>query len=358
MKNIVFILIFCVGRLVAQEKPVAEFDQTNHDFGTIKEQDGPVIFDFTFTNTGNQPLIISKVKPSCGCTTPNWSKEPVLPGEKGVVTAQYNPRNRPGAFRKSLTVTTNAEESILRLYINGKVIPAPKTIEEEYSVKLGAIRIKNKTINFGRVTTEKAKEKVITVYNDSDEVLTFNETITGPDFISVKFDPVALNARSKGNLIISYNPDHEDNLGFNSHSINIHTDETSDQKKELHIVASITEYFPPLSDEEKEKSPKLNIEERVFDFGKMKQENAYETEFTIRNTGKSNLNIRKIKSNCGCLIPMLNKYNIKPGKSAKLKMKFNAEGKRGNQIKNVTIYSNDPLDPTQMVTVKGNVIVD
>src|SRR5699024_1959791 len=93
-----------------------------HDFGTLEEGD-PAIAEFTFKNTGNVPIIIQNVHPSCGCTTPYWSKHPVKPGETGVIKAAYGTQGRVGAFNKSITVSSNAGRSVL--FIKGLVKRAP-----------------------------------------------------------------------------------------------------------------------------------------------------------------------------------------------------------------------------------------
>ena len=119
-----------VSKVATAQSPVLTFETTDHDFGTVKEEGGPISHEFVFTNTGKAPVIINNVKASCGCTTPSWTKEPVAPGEKGTIVAQYNPQNRPGAFRKSITVTSNADPSTSVLYIKGNVTPKPKTPQE------------------------------------------------------------------------------------------------------------------------------------------------------------------------------------------------------------------------------------
>ncbi len=353
-----FAILFCANVGVAQDKAIAQFETKTHDFGTINEADGSVIYNFTFTNTGTVPLIISRVKPSCGCTTPNWSREPVMPGEQGLVSAKYNPNNRPGAFRKSLTISSNASERIISLYITGKVLPKVKTLEEKYVVKLGNVRFESKNINFGRMKSQETKEMSIGIYNDSDELIQLSNHVTAPDFIKVSFATPSLKPKEEGKIMIRYDANHDANLGFNSHSILIATDEQIDSQKELHVMASITEFFPELSDEEIANAPTLNIENRIFDFGKIKQGNVYETEFLLTNNGNSALNIRKIKSNCACVTATLDTYDIQSKTTTKLKIRFDTSKRRGSQIKNITIYSNDPNDPTQLVTIKGNVIVE
>lgn len=93
-----------------------------HDFGTIQE--GPTAeHEFEFTNTGKEPIIISNVSASCGCTTPSYSKDPVLPGKKGSVKAIYNTQGRVSPFTKTITITSNAGIKVLT--IKGEVEKAP-----------------------------------------------------------------------------------------------------------------------------------------------------------------------------------------------------------------------------------------
>ena len=89
------------------------FNQEVYDFGSIP-QGIPAEAEFTITNTGKEPLIIQNVKAQCGCTTPYYTKDPIEPSKSGVVKASYNAAN-PGAFNKSVTVTTNGGTSTLRI---------------------------------------------------------------------------------------------------------------------------------------------------------------------------------------------------------------------------------------------------
>ena len=354
MRIFYLLILFLSGYLVsAQEKGKLEFVEETFDFGEVQEAAGPITHQFEFTNTGTTPIIISSVKASCGCTTPGWSKEPVLPGKKGFVKAQYNPTNRPGAFKKSLTITSNGENPREILYIQGKVIPKVKTVEEELREKVGSLRMKNKTVNMGRITTEKEVSRQIDVYNDSDSAFSFTGNFVAPDFIKLSFEPTTLKPKEKGQIQISYNPNFKDNLGFQNHNVKFFTDESVDQDKELNVMATINEYFAPLSQEEKEKAPQLNISNRISDIGKVSINTVKETQFTLTNGGMKSLNIRKVMSNCNCVIAQLQDYDVKPGESTTLTAKFDGQGRRGNQLKTITIYSNDPVAPTQTVSIKA-----
>ena len=104
------------------------FEKKEHDFGTIT-QNVPVIAKYKFKNTGTQPIIISQVKKTCGCTVPKWPEQPILPGEEAVIEAEYNAKS-PGAFNKTITVVSNAEENYIYLRLKGKVITPETTFEE------------------------------------------------------------------------------------------------------------------------------------------------------------------------------------------------------------------------------------
>ena len=109
---------------VSQDGAKIKFDKEVHDYGTIKNgADGTCTFDFT--NTGNQPLIISNAKGSCGCTVPSWPKEPVNPGQTATITVKYDTK-RTGAINKSVTITSNAvNEPTKVIRIKGNVLPKP-----------------------------------------------------------------------------------------------------------------------------------------------------------------------------------------------------------------------------------------
>ncbi len=105
-----------------QKAPKAEFISGEHNFGKIKSSDGAVTCEFTFKNVGDAPLIIQRVSASCGCTSPSYTAEPVLPGKEGQITVKYSAVNNPGAFDKKLTVFTNAPSEVYILTIKGEVI--------------------------------------------------------------------------------------------------------------------------------------------------------------------------------------------------------------------------------------------
>lgn len=114
------LLIVSLGCAFAQGKADLKFDKTTHNFGTFSEKEPVVSCVFTFTNVGNAPLVIHQAIASCGCTVPEYTQEPIMPGKKGTIKITYNGAGKyPGHFKKSITIRTNAKTEIMRLYVEG-----------------------------------------------------------------------------------------------------------------------------------------------------------------------------------------------------------------------------------------------
>lgn len=115
------ILLFLTVIAFAQ-KPIAFCEGSVYNFKTIKEADGPVTHTFIIKNMGKAPLVINNVITSCGCTTPSWTKKPIMPGKTGEVKVTFDPEERPGSFSKTISVYNNAAKKPLMLTVRGQVV--------------------------------------------------------------------------------------------------------------------------------------------------------------------------------------------------------------------------------------------
>ena len=124
MKRILFIfmaILLATGLASAQKKAVISAEETSYNFGVIKETDGKVSHTFAITNTGDMPLVITRVIASCGCTTPEWPKEPVAPGKSAEIKVTFDPANRPGPFTKTISIYSNGKTGSFIMNIRGEV---------------------------------------------------------------------------------------------------------------------------------------------------------------------------------------------------------------------------------------------
>lgn len=108
----------------AQSKPLTTiaFSETDHNFGDIKKGE-KVEHVYEVTNTGTNPLIISNVKPGCGCTVPDYTKEPILPGKKGKITLHFDSTNFDGTVHKAADVFVNVEKAPVKLTFSANILP-------------------------------------------------------------------------------------------------------------------------------------------------------------------------------------------------------------------------------------------
>lgn len=122
MKKLLIFFAAALFSVAASAQAVIKFEKTTHNFGTFSADEVQKV-EFTFTNTGDKPLIIQQVFTSCGCTVADYTKTEIQPGGKGTVTATFNGKGLTnGNVHKVITVRSNASNSIVRLYIEGNMV--------------------------------------------------------------------------------------------------------------------------------------------------------------------------------------------------------------------------------------------
>jgi len=140
-----FFVVNAQNSLAAKDtssKAEITFETLIHDYGTVYQgADG--IYEFKFKNTGTDPLILSNVKSSCGCTIPSWPKEPILPGKSGAIKVNYTRMNNPGTISKQVTVYSNAKNGTIILNIKGTILVTPTANSPEKPVNMGSTPVAN-----------------------------------------------------------------------------------------------------------------------------------------------------------------------------------------------------------------------
>lgn len=351
--SIIF-LSFLSSAVYPQLAEPLNFNEKTHDFGEILEQNGNAEFDFVFTNNSGRPIKIISVQASCGCTTPGWTKEAVAPGKTGYIKASYNPKGRPGYFNKSLTVSTDLSGSPIILQIKGSVVDKLSNKNELLTAANGNLRLNANSFNVGKVFINKESSPAeFVVSNSGTQTIEFTNTIA-PQYITV-LTPHSLKPGERGIITIKYDAQLKKSYGFQSENIEIITTDKVVPNKSFSVYATVEEYFPVLSTEELMKAPIILVDKYEVDFQRLKPNTWVENTVSIQNKGKKNLELRHLQSNCSCLIASYDKRVLKPGETGKITLRLNTEGRSGTQNKAVTIYSNDPRNPVQRITVSGYV---
>ena len=191
-KFLTLCLLLLAGATRAQG--VMQFALDNHDFGNVPEGT-MATYEFRFKNTGNQPVIIANVQASCGCTTPDWTKAPVLPGKTGIIKAMYNSSGRPGVFNKTVTVTSNAAETSKVLSIKGSVLTKEQIRPTLTSVQLAAsphLVLDRSSHDFGKMEAGQQPVARFTIKNTGKTELVLGALSSGCYCVGYKTNPAPL----------------------------------------------------------------------------------------------------------------------------------------------------------------------
>jgi hypothetical protein len=181
------ILLFTLGIVMTisvSAQAVLKFKENRHDFGNVNDNTYPT-WVFSFVNTGNQDLKLTDVKASCGCTTPQWSSDPIKPGDSGQIKVVFNAAGYAGRqFSKSITVTTNIIENGQAkqdfLFIQGNVLAKVPVIPQY------AIKFTEPKHDIGTIKPRKKIKFPVTILNDGDSTVTIKEIISSCTCITYK----------------------------------------------------------------------------------------------------------------------------------------------------------------------------
>ena len=202
-----FALCFLLAGFSASAQGELKFEKETHDFGTVPEGI-QATYEFKVKNVGNQPVIIANVQPSCGCTTPDWTKDPILPGKTGVIKAVYNSAGRPGPFHKAITVTSNAATPSTVLYIKGEV--GPKETKTSYTPEQKAnsprLAVGTTTYNFGKLEKGQKAVAKFTIKNTGKEDLVIQGIKSACNCVSYRVSEQGIKPGKQATLELIYVP--------------------------------------------------------------------------------------------------------------------------------------------------------
>lgn len=181
------------------------FDRTRIETGAIGEDDGPKSFVFTWRNTGDKPLVITRVKTTCGCAVPTCGKRPVKPGETDSVTVTYHPKGHPGSFARKIFLFTQLDENAptATLELAGEVIPSARPTYA-YPHARGNLLLKQEVIRF--TGTAPAAESIECLNGGNDTLRVRIDTRILPPCVRARFAPEALPPGGVGELTVRFDP--------------------------------------------------------------------------------------------------------------------------------------------------------
>lgn len=352
MKQI-FITIFylmCVGVLYAQPRFVPDVEIKK--LGEVEFQQ-PKRVVFGFTNKGNQPLVITSAKASCGCVDVTIPKTAIPAGKSGEIALVYD-AGILGTFYKEVEIYTNASEAPTYLTIQGTVVVEVQDVGQDCPIDLGNVQIETNYLEFDDV--HQGEHPVLEMSLVNKEHTAFRpELMHLPAYLSAQYIPENVPAGRKGKIRLILDSDKLPQLGLNKTSVYFSRymgDKISDAN-EIQISAVLLPDFSKLTDEDRENAPRLYIPESLLEFrpsaGKAKKESHT---ILVYNNGKSDLRFEQVQVFNQAVSVYLGNRVLKPGASTKLKVTVTPKYiKRAKARPRVLLITNDPLQPKTIINI-------
>ncbi len=291
-----FTFIFVLfSALMCRAEDAMQWVASSHHFGSILEKDGKVSHEFFLVNTSNDPFHITRVRTSCGCTASSFSRKDIQPGDTATVTVTFNPINRPGRFKNSAYIHTNAHEDYSTLTITGNVVPEEKTLHTLYPSTIGALRLERHIIPFGEITKGKKKNQYITVYNPSIDTIEVKFSNL-PPHIQARLIPDRVLPNDVATIVVIYRSDRCNQWALTQNSFTVETLPLSPSEHSIAGIGNIEVTAMIVEDFTKSNGPTPIAKTNTNRINLGKVSHSAKASFEICNEGDAPLKIRHIYS--------------------------------------------------------------
>lgn len=323
------------------------------DFGRIREADGPVEHTFTFTNSGRVAFVIEKVTVECGCTTPVFTKDPILPGKRGGITIKYDPKDRPGTFIHDIRIVSGKGRNRNSLRIRGEVIPRPRSVEDDYPFLYpGGIRFSVLSLNFGMVEQGKAKSMTIGYANTSDKPVTLAfDTPAERKFLSVTA-PRTIAPGARGEITVTY--DLTKTIFYGRQTDRIIP--IINGKREDLVFSAIFTAVDSRDGVVPDEGPEIVISPMFHHLGDVRRTDKPSRKIRLANEGKQPLVVRWVNTTPFISSGLKAGTTVAPGAGVEFTVTIDASAlDHGLNTGSITVISNDPLRPVREIRFALNV---
>jgi hypothetical protein len=316
----------------------------------------PVKAVFAYRNTGNQPLEIIEVYPSCGCTAVEWTRGEIPVGGEGTITAEYDAQML-GTFQKDILVYTNIDDEPISLYLQGRVVTEltdQTTSDDNFPIAMGGVCLKTKVLDFGDIAIGENKTIEIQVLNTG--MTTYRPQLMHlPSYLTAEYHPEMLNAGRVGRirLIMDANKMHQYGEQHTSIYLSRHLGDKVNEENKMEVSYVLLPDFSSMTLAERIRAPRLQVEGDTVITWMPKRWKRKRLHITLKNKGLSDLEILALQLPYKGVEVSLTERHIQPNATAKLKVSITADdlSVEDNEIR-LLLISNDPQKPKQSITIK------
>lgn len=348
--------MFAVTKAYAQNSlsPLV-FDSYEWEFGSLREVDGEVTHIFRFTNTGDVPVVVERVRVDCGCTAADYSREPVMPGGEGQVEVRFDPARLSGAFSKKITVYSGGGSNRNLLTVSGYVVSRPRSVEEDYPFVVGSgVRMQAMYAAFGYVENGQAKSVAVGVANASDRPVRFGlKPAAGTAIVKIAA-PETLAAGEQALVTLTYDLTGRGPLyGLLVEKLYVTVDGTVAELP-FTVNAIAVDDFSNVGLAE---APRCSVSPVTRDFGEVCGGERLETVVEIRNTGSAPLIVRSVSLRHGTECGLEAGTEVESGATLSVPVSFTVPGDAAGAVSGgMTFVVNDPMRPLREVRITADAV--
>ena len=348
IKHILF--IFCALCPALSARAQLAFPQAEWDFGRIEESRGRVSHTFTGVNRSERPVVILDVVASCGCTVPEFSRKPVMPGDSTRITVTFDPMNRAGVFVKELGVYSSERKKIAALTIRGTIVPREKSVEELYPFEVGGgLRLDGTLCAFTYIYQGKSRQMALGYVNTSGRTLQLElrpETSSGL-LRAVYPQRIAPGERGEINFVYTI-PADAPHYGTLRDAFAVVVD---GRRSETVLVAHGIGADNPAA--AGKAAPQARPSEPVIKFGPVKHSAPVQRRsFVLSNTGAGELIVRAVETRGHVGVSLAPGQRITPGAAYRVEVTLDpAAQEYGVLTDQLLLVTNDPARPMRRVRV-------
>lgn len=355
MKLIALLLILLPAFSLQAQKGILSFKEKEVELKDLKADDVATTVTFEFKNTGTAPLMITRVIPMSSQLKAEWDGKPVLPGKSSVIKVAFVSSKMPVDFNYGITVLSNVASAREIVRIRGNVVDNPKKPDLMYKFSLDGLKFKSGHVSFNNVNLGEIVKDTVYFYNSREKTVKVAVPYK-PSYVKAEVIPQELKKGEKGMLVLTFDATQKVDYGYVYDAVILSLDGDNSYRNRLSVSAHVQEDFSKLTPEQRAKAPAVTFDKNTIEFGEIKQGEKVDCDFEVKNTGKSDLIIRKTKASCGCTAVTLGESTLAPGESTKIRATFNSAGRNGRQYKSITVITNDPQKPEVILTISGNIV--
>ena len=351
----VLVVIACVAAMNVAAQSSLRFTRTSWDFGTIREADGKVSCTFEYVNRGKQPVVIDQVNVSCGCTTPEFSRKPILAGERGEMKVTFDPANREGEFVKEITVFTGGRRYRTTLRISGNIIARTKSVEELYPTAVGdcGLRLDARSLPFNYVTQGDRKNLFINYVNTSSKPIRVRLVQTSSSGYLRHNFPQTIAAGAKGQVAFTYLV--PQSSGYFGELTDVFELQVDGAQSDVLISTNgyAIEHFEIPNNE---LAPKAEFDRQLLKFSDLlKSDKPIKINVQLTNNGLEPLIVRSVAPSHEAITTSL-VVGTKVEPSASVTMTVMVDPSKldyGRAIERIVLITNDPERPMRQLRITG-----